>query len=170
MPDMRARAGSRPASLPGQAEITPLVKDEKQWEEKLTDEQFYILRQKGTERAFTGKYWRTKPVAEQRQDMSVYECAGCGQELFRADSKFDSGCGWPSFDRMIKLGTVKEIEDTSNGWLRTEVVCAKCGGHLGHLFDDGPTDTGLRYCINSVSIVRREVKGEGSPSSAGEKR
>lgn len=170
-PDMRTPAASdgstppRPASLPGKAVVQPLVIPEDQWKQKLSADEFYILRQKGTERSFTGKYWKTKPAAEQAKDPSIYACGGCGLELFKADSKFDSGCGWPSFDRMLQQGVIKEIEDRSHGMVRTEVVCARCGGHLGHLFDDGPTDTGLRYCINSASIDKKEPTPEAKPES-----
>lgn len=123
----------------------PKTMTEAQWRQRLTAEQFRILREKGTERAFTGKYWDTKQPG-------VYKCAGCGTVLFKSDAKFDSGCGWPSFDRMIADGVIEEHVDRSHGMVRKEVVCAKCGGHLGHVFDDGPTATGLRYCINSESI------------------
>lgn len=123
----------------------PKKMTEAQWRQRLTAEQFRILREKGTERAFTGKYWDTK-------EPGVYKCAGCGTVLFKSDAKFDSGCGWPSFDRMIADGAIEEHIDRSHGMVRKEVVCAKCGGHLGHVFDDGPTATGLRYCINSESI------------------
>ena len=120
-------------------------KDDQYWREKLTPEEFHVLRQKGTERAFTGEYWDT-------EEEGVYHCRGCGEALFNSESKFDAGCGWPSFDRPA-LGTViGEERDTSHGMIRTEVLCQKCGGHLGHVFPDGPTDTGLRYCINSLSI------------------
>ncbi len=120
-------------------------KDDQYWREKLTPEEFHVLRQKGTERAFTGEYWDT-------EEEGVYHCRGCGEALFNSESKFDAGCGWPSFDRPA-LGTViGEARDASHGMIRTEVLCQKCGGHLGHVFPDGPTDTGLRYCINSLSI------------------
>lgn len=122
-----------------------IVRSDEEWKKMLTPEQYRILREKGTERAFTGKYWDTKTPG-------VYKCAACGTVLFSSGSKFDSGCGWPSFDAMISAGTVEEYTDTSFGMVRTEVTCAKCGGHLGHVFDDGPTQTGLRYCINSASI------------------
>ncbi len=118
---------------------------EEEWKKSLTPEQYRVLREKGTERPFTGKYWDTKTPG-------VYKCAACGVVLFSSDSKFDSGCGWPSFDSMIAAGTVKEHVDNSFGTTRTEVTCASCGGHLGHVFNDGPTKTGLRYCINSASI------------------
>lgn len=118
---------------------------EEQWKQRLSPEQFSILRQKGTERAFTGKYWDTDTPG-------VYRCAGCGTVLFKSDAKFDSHCGWPSFDKMFAEGVIEEHRDTSHGMVRVEVVCKKCGGHLGHVFDDGPTATGLRYCINSASI------------------
>ncbi|MDL5049687.1 peptide-methionine (R)-S-oxide reductase MsrB [Oscillatoria amoena NRMC-F 0135] len=121
-----------------------IVKTEQEWKEQLTAEQYYILREKGTERAFTGKYLLNK-------DEGVYKCAACGNPLFKSDQKFDSHCGWPSFDDQIE-GAVKTERDTSHGMVRTEIMCARCGGHLGHVFDDGPTNTGLRYCVNSVSI------------------
>ena len=118
---------------------------EQQWKEILSDEEYYVLRQKGTERAFTGKYW---DVFED----GTYHCAGCGAKLFESDTKFDSHCGWPSFDKAIK-GSVVYVQDLSYGMVRTEVLCAKCDGHLGHIFDDGPKETtGQRFCMNSVSI------------------
>jgi len=116
-----------------------------QWKAKLTPEQYYVLREKGTDRAFTGKYYL-------HNEKGVYSCAGCGQQLFTSDMKFDSDCGWPSFDKELAGGRIKQIEDRSFGMSRIEIVCAKCGSHLGHLFDDGPTLTGMRYCINSTSI------------------
>lgn len=121
-------------------------KTEQEWKEALSEEAYYILRKKGTERAFTGKYWNFK-------DKGTYSCAGCGTELFESETKFDSGCGWPSFFSPSESETVEEIKDTSLGMIRTEVVCSSCGGHLGHVFEDAPqTPTGLRYCINSASI------------------
>jgi peptide-methionine (R)-S-oxide reductase len=122
-----------------------LPKTEEEWRETLTPEQYHILRQKGTERAFTGQYWNFK-------EDGTYLCAGCGQVLFRSGTKFESGCGWPSFWETAEPGAIKEQDDHTYGMHRTEVVCSRCGGHLGHVFDDGPNPTGLRYCINSVSI------------------
>jgi peptide-methionine (R)-S-oxide reductase len=115
------------------------------WRAQLTPDEYTVLREKGTERAFTGEYWN---VFED----GTYHCRGCGVALFESTSKFDAGCGWPSFDRAASAGVVKEDKDTSHGMVRTEILCQKCGGHLGHVFPDGPTDTGLRYCVNSLSV------------------
>jgi peptide-methionine (R)-S-oxide reductase len=120
-------------------------KTEEEWKKTLTPEQYHVLREKGTDRPFTGKYYLHK-------EKGMYVCAGCGAELFSSDMKFDSDCGWPSFDKEIAGGKIKKIQDNSFGMVRTEIVCAKCGSHLGHLFDDGPTLTGMRYCVNSTSI------------------
>lgn len=124
-------------------------KDEAQWRQQLTAEEFYVLREKGTERAFSGEYWNV-------WEDGSYHCRGCGELLFQSNTKFDAGCGWPSFDRPATEGVVAEAQDTSHGMIRTEVLCQKCGGHLGHVFPDGPTDTGQRYCINSLSIKLEE--------------
>jgi len=124
---------------------TKVVKTEEEWKKSLTPDQYYVLREKGTERPFTGKLYLTK-------DAGVYKCAACGNELFTSDMKFDSHCGWPSFDREIKGGKIVTHTDTSFGMVRTEIMCAKCGSHLGHIFDDGPTETGKRYCVNSISL------------------
>ena len=122
-----------------------IIKTEEKWKEELTPEQYRILREKGTERAFTGKYW-------DHHELGTYVCAGCGTELFESDTKFESGCGWPSYFQPIDSSRIIYKEDRSYGMVRTEVMCAKCDGHLGHVFDDGPPPTGLRYCINSGSM------------------
>jgi peptide-methionine (R)-S-oxide reductase len=121
-------------------------KADAEWRAQLTPEQYHTLRQKGTERPFTGRYVHEKAAG-------VYVCAGCGQPLFSSETKFDSGSGWPSFWDVIQTGSVELKTDLSHFMVRTEVICARCGGHLGHLFEDGPRDrTGLRYCINSTSL------------------
>jgi len=134
-----------------QASMENLPKNETEWKKKLSAEEFYILRQKGTESPYTGKFLMHK-------EKGIYTCKGCGAHLFTSDSKFDSHCGWPSFDKEIKAGVIKETRDLSHGMDRIEITCAKCGGHLGHVFNDGPTDTGLRYCVNSVSLGFESVK------------
>ena len=121
------------------------MRDDSYWKDKLSSDEFHVLREKGTERAFTGEYWNC-------DDAGIYRCRACGEPLFESDKKFDAGCGWPSFDRPMENTALEGIRDTSHGMIRTEVTCRKCGGHLGHVFPDGPTDTGLRYCINSLSI------------------
>lgn len=125
--------------------ILTVNKTEAEWKKELTPEQYHVLREKGTERAFTGKYYKTN-------DKGVYSCAACNTELFTSDMKFDSECGWPSFDRSMEGGKIKMVEDKTFGMVRTEILCATCGSHLGHIFDDGPTVTGKRYCVNSVSL------------------
>lgn len=122
-----------------------IEKTEAQWRETLDDEQYRVCREKGTERAFTGAYWDTKAAG-------TYRCVACGEPLFRSDTKFDSGTGWPSFWQPLAQNAVETETDASLGVTRTEVHCRRCGSHLGHVFPDGPQPTGLRYCINSVSL------------------
>jgi len=133
----------------GQTQSKPSkMKTDKDWKEKLSPEAYHILREKGTERAFTGKY-------DKHFEKGVYVCAGCSTKLFDSSSKFNSHCGWPSFDSSLKE-KVSELKDTSHGMIRVEIVCSNCGGHLGHVFPDGPTHTGLRYCVNSLSLDFKE--------------
>ncbi|MBC7426592.1 MAG: peptide-methionine (R)-S-oxide reductase MsrB [Bacteroidia bacterium] len=123
-----------------------IVKTDEEWKKELSAEEYRVLRQKGTERAHTGEY-------DQMWDSGTYVCKACGYELFKSDAKFDAGCGWPSFYQSVDKSHIKEIKDVSHGMTRTEVVCARCGGHLGHVFDNArDVPTGLRYCINSVSL------------------
>ncbi|MBL8631199.1 MAG: peptide-methionine (R)-S-oxide reductase MsrB [Rhodospirillaceae bacterium] len=131
--------------------MSKLVKSEDQWRQDLSPEEFRILRQKGTERAFTGKY-------EGYKGAGTFVCAGCGQALFDAATKYNSGSGWPSFYQPLQDSAVEEHADTTHGMRRVEVTCSNCGGHLGHVFPDGPRPTGLRYCINSASLNLDEKK------------
>lgn len=125
--------------------MSDLPTTEEEWRARLSPERFRILRQGATEPAFTGELWN-----EKRQ--GIYRCAGCGTELFSSDTKYDSGSGWPSFFQPVEDGRIAEKSDTSYGMVRTEILCSACGGHLGHIFDDGPHPTGLRYCVNSASL------------------
>ena len=157
--------GSAPHSRPFQ-----VVKTEAQWKRLLTPEQYDVLRQKGTEVAFTGKY-------DHFYQKGIYRCAACGNDLFSSDTKFNSGTGWPSFWAPLSKHSIRTLPDHSDGMERTEVLCDSCGGHLGHVFDDGPKPTGLRYCMNSVALqfvsqdqLRQEAKkraeaakGKGAP-------
>jgi peptide-methionine (R)-S-oxide reductase len=127
-----------------------IMKSNEEWKKTLTPEQYKVLRERGTERAFSGAYWNDHKHA-------LYKCAGCGLVLFKSEDKFESGTGWPSFTRPANGEGVAAEEDTTHGMVRSEVHCARCGGHLGHVFDDGPAPTGLRYCINSAALSQEVI-------------
>jgi len=136
---------------PTKSTTEKIQKTEEEWRKELTPEQYHILREKGTERPFTGKY------ADSHAD-GKYLCAACGQELFSSDTKFESGSGWPSFYKPASEAAIEEHSDNTYGMRRVEVMCSRCGGHLGHVFPDGPNPTGMRYCINSASLKLDEEK------------
>ncbi len=152
-PEAAAKASQAAGERKGANKLAKIEKSDAEWKKELTPEQFQVMRQKGTERAFTGAYWNT-------HDEGKYLCAACGLELFDSDTKFDSGTGWPSFWQPVEASHVATESNWGFGMKRTEALCARCGAHLGHVFDDGPKPTGLRYCMNSVSLKFVPEKAE----------
>lgn len=157
-----ATSAAQAQSVPRPPDPNKVYKTEGEWKKILTPQQFHVLREKGTERAFTGKLW-------DNHQSGTYYCAACHQKLFASDTKFDSGTGWPSFWAPINKSAVDQNEDSSLGMTRIEINCSRCGGHLGHVFEDGPKPTGLRYCMNSVALSFEPsgVKPAAAPKKAG---
>jgi peptide-methionine (R)-S-oxide reductase len=138
---------------------TKIERTEAEWRSMLTPAQYQVLRRSGTEPAWSGEFLHV-------DSDGVFHCAGCGNPLFKTDDKFESGSGWPSFDRALADGAIDEHEDRSHGMVRTEINCATCGGHLGHIFPDGPTDTGMRYCVNSLALAFEPAVAAGTDPGA----